>query len=496
MDFDLVYKYMEAYGKYSFFAKCLLSAGIFLSLISMSFSQKVASKPKIQLKLQAVFGGGAKQLWQGKMTVKNGSLQKVENYLMDPGERGVYDIQNDSFSWDAFTAGLEDGFIFSIKGDFNTELHFTGSPFEKVYRLGDLINKNMQVEIKSSQAVFTLSRHNKDLLTLQTVRQDMVLKPGENLHLTAFINYLNETPPSETVKTKLEVYLSQPSWLAREKVISREIDLQVNVARPVKFAYYAPKKEGVYRLKAVLTGLSDEKSQNSMEFVVIDPAYKRQVVKELKKVKVDEINCAEVLPKARFLSSADTSIEEISLGRFRFTSEKGRGVFHNKKNPKKKVFDNISWFAGRLQVLKTGETHMLEVSYPDDDWRSFAVTVIQPGPSGKISSLNLDSGIICGGQYPNSGKVKVHRIYFWPTCLRPIVLIANRFPGKRAAVGKITLWHLPGGLPELSVPALPLQRRRHLGFYYEEARIPATFSGPREKADFPTAKGKDFKGHS
>ncbi len=469
--------------------KLILSATLALACASHIWAAE--TKP-IRVTLRAVFGKGKLVDWQGKLTVKGGRILKVKNFLMDPGERGTYGVDQTSFSWEAHTIGLDDGFVVTIEGGLDTVLSITGKPFAKDMVLRRILTGPVVIPV--GKARFRIARDPGDSLRLGIQgREHMVFVPGESLSPRVAINYVTASAEATAIAGKLVlefVTMSVAGEVARP-IKSQEVRLVPNQYQTLKLQLRVPDKEGVYRLRCRLRGLPEKTPPYAdMEFVVIDPALKREPADAIEKVLVDEVDCTKELEPDRFIQYGDTKVKTTPLGAFRYTSTRSKGIFRV-RNP---VYDNTSWFAVRLKAEDLGAPHVVEVTYPDDDWRSIGISVIQPGPSNKLDWIQLDSGVICGGDNPSENKVKVHRVFVWPTVKRPVILITNRFPGKQAAVGKISLYRLAKGLPELPIPPATAGARRHMGFYYEEARFGETFSGPRMLAHDPTTRSKDPRG--
>ena len=255
----------------------------------------------------------------------------------------------------------------------------------------------------------------------------------------------------------------------------------------------APSAEGVHTVACSFEGLSGKIQDPMMEFVVIDPKYKAIRPPVLKKELIAEVDCSSLPDPVRYLESGNTSVKKTALGNFRHTGTNAKNAFPPLMSvpPDKMKRDNISWFAYRFDISDVGKPHLLEVTYPDDDLRSFGVSVFQPDAPDAIRGMQINSGVICGGEYPNSGAVRTHRIFFWPISNKAAVVISNRLDGKDAAIGKISLHRLPEGLPECHV-TLPEGPKRHLGLFYEEMMIRDNFGGIKSIASPPETRWDGF----
>ncbi len=318
---------------------------------------------------------------------------------------------------------------------------------------------------------------------LSTSHSSTVFSPGQKLKLKLVIN--NHT---DQVFSGIK-YTARINGSKMPGSASATVDCHPGIhSFPINLPL--PEKDGVYKAKCTLSGFADKEIKKEirkhgnavMEFVVIDPHKKTVRPAELKKVLVEEINCAAPPVSGQYLEFGDSTVKNSKLGTFRYTGSKGHHMFPA-RTPKVILPEhrsNISWFAYKLKIKELGKPHMLEISYPDDAWRVFGVSIFEGDLFGNLRGLQINSGVICGGRYPNSNTVRYHRIYFWPKSYKAAIVITNRLAGHRAAVGKIRLYRLPDGLPQCRIESTG-KEGRHLGLFYEEAKAPHNFGGLTDK---------------
>lgn len=254
----------------------------------------------------------------------------------------------------------------------------------------------------------------------------------------------------------------------------------------------APLQEGAAAVLFEIEGIKRPQATAAFDLLVLDAGHRKSSGASSQVAEprmIEEIRCDATPDAERYLDSGDATVRESPLGRFRHTGTRSKNVYPPTNKPKNITRDNISWFAYRLDVQNPRRPHLLEIDYPDDALRSMGINIYQPGPDQQIRGLQVGSGVLTGGDYPNSNSVRTHRIYFWPPEKSIAVLVANRLPGQDAAISALRLYELPDGLPPLEL-ADTLPTRRQMGLFFEEPKIPEGFGGLRTGS--PPRRGWDF----
>jgi hypothetical protein len=111
-----------------------------------------------------------------------------------------------------------------------------------------------------------------------------------------------------------------------------------------------------------------------------------------------------------------------------------------------------AWQAYPLSLAEPGRLHLLEVEYPDDLPQAMQVSVVEPNAAGLVAPVGLDTGLeVSPPPAQTKGKIRVHRVPFWPQTKSPLVLIANRSAELPAVYGRVRVKVGPDHLPPLAV---------------------------------------------
>ena len=124
-----------------------------------------------------------------------------------------------------------------------------------------------------------------------------------------------------------------------------------------------------------------------------------------------------------------------------------------------------AFFAYRWRSAGRAKPHMLVFEYPDDAVRQIGFFLHESRFDGGINNdWSLETGVFTGNPYPLSGKMQYHTFIYWPTDAWPVALASNfnRF-GEPAAVSRIWVYEIEGGLPALEVKDVDAENPRMLG---------------------------------
>lgn len=127
-----------------------------------------------------------------------------------------------------------------------------------------------------------------------------------------------------------------------------------------------------------------------------------------------------------------------------------------------------SWFAYRLNKLTVGQRYRLEVDYPDDQVRTFTVSLIDQSRYGHTDGLipyALDTGVACGAEFQNSHTMQTLSMDFNARQEDARLMFLNWHGPMCAAVSRIRLYRISEALAELS---LNNPHQRHQAMFYEE----------------------------
>lgn len=178
----------------------------------------------------------------------------------------------------------------------------------------------------------------------------------------------------------------------------------------------------------------------------------------LRKIPLQEIDLAARAPD---FSGGETRVTASPAGSYRESSEAGFTRFQRAPQPARALMPEPGWFAYRLEGITPQQPHLVEVDYPDDRLRSFAIALRESAPL----SYPVAGGVDSGGEFSTTGNMLTESLLFWPRAVAPRVTVLNTHDGRRAAAARIRVYRLEGTLPPL-VPEGTAGR--HFVNWYEE----------------------------
>jgi hypothetical protein len=164
----------------------------------------------------------------------------------------------------------------------------------------------------------------------------------------------------------------------------------------------------------------------------------------------------------------------------------------------KKSLDGVSYleagvrandrYAIRFAVDPKKPLYCLEVDYPDDKVRT-AEFIVQRAQN-PASDYTLQTGVFCGKEYANSGKIRTERYIYWASEPDVAFIATTLRAGEPAAVAEIRLYEVTDGkLPvavregaDRTVVNAESSDRRHFANYWED---PAFVNDFAEAGDTP-----------
>jgi hypothetical protein len=119
-----------------------------------------------------------------------------------------------------------------------------------------------------------------------------------------------------------------------------------------------------------------------------------------------------------------------------------------------------SWFAYALRDLEPQKPYIVEVDYPDDAERTFAIALREARPL----SYPVAGGIDSGGEFRLTNRMQTHTLLFWPRSKETRVVFLPARDGTRAAASAIRVYRVEDALPPLAGDA---SGRRFWNWYEE-----------------------------
>lgn len=206
-------------------------------------------------------------------------------------------------------------------------------------------------------------------------------------------------------------------------------------------------REGVFDIAATEGG--GKAVDRTIQYLVVDTKQRPTAPAQMAKELVATIDCAAQEPD--YASAGSTRVVQAPFGAYRESGAKGRWEDH----------ENADWFAYTLPLPSVQDLYLAEVDYPDDDQRTFLVSLVEEAINPYAPTL----GVTSGGEFTRSGRLQTHQFYFYPRQKNPRLFLQSWYRGQRAAAARIRVYRVTS-LP----PVLPGVSRsgRRFGFYQEE----------------------------
>lgn len=239
----------------------------------------------------------------------------------------------------------------------------------------------------------------------------------------------------------------------------------------------APEKGGAYVLTVREGGKAGWKSDLAAgPLVVVDIRAEEAAGGELKRTLVVDIDCVKEKPYVE--RDGATRVVEAEFGAYRESS--GRATHGHWA---------LDGFSYSYAIPDIRHVYQLEVTYPDDKFRSVGFWSNDAGPLGdgkkgrRKEGQLLTGGVETGGQYRNTNRMLTHEAFFYPTGTNIVTAVVNLNRGSFAAAARIRVWRIDGPLPAAEGGA---RRGRLAGGFLEENGRWERFFGkghnPGEKA--------------
>lgn len=217
-----------------------------------------------------------------------------------------------------------------------------------------------------------------------------------------------------------------------------------------------PPKQGIYRVTVRENGVVGWKADASAKDLVVVARTPEPAGETLKKTLVVDIDCVATPPFVE--RDGATRIVKKPYGTYRESS--GAAL------EREWAVDGFSY---NYQIPDTKHAYLLEVTYPDDAFRSIGFWSNDAGPVGgktrRQEGQILTGGVETGGQYRNTMSMLTHEAFFYPTGTNIVLAIANMNSGSRSAASRIRVYRIDGPLP--AAPA-GTRRGRLAGAFFEE----------------------------
>ncbi|MGE5526761.1 MAG: family 10 glycosylhydrolase [Rhodospirillaceae bacterium] len=133
-----------------------------------------------------------------------------------------------------------------------------------------------------------------------------------------------------------------------------------------------------------------------------------------------------------------------------------------------------SWFAYVLKGVAKQQPYLVEIDYPDDAERIFAISLRESDPL----SYPVTGGVDSGGEFALTQRFQTQSLVFWPRAADPRIVFITARNGKTAAAARIRVYRITGPLPPL-VEATT-RGRRYVNWYEEGSNFFSMYGAPSQ----------------
>jgi hypothetical protein len=457
------------------------------------------------MRVRIAWGGGSDRVWQGTISISDGSLAEAQPLGVEADEPGSMWLAGDA-------AGSQKLVIHqrSPRGYDGVDVLVTAAPTAKLRvhfsaaddaarvatvetSLADLSGEGVNKELDNHGNRLLLMRAPGDSLRVSLARDSLVFAPGELLKFTLTPHAL---PLAEDGRARIKVQLLGAGG---KELRSQQHDVSAGREEKIPLEINLPNEEGVYDVaivavnnpslsQAVRQPLNWKRTiaERRVQLLVLgsrQPAGSRADHELAPVVEIDPANPRwfEKLNKLPQLQLAKTA----RLPRL-WKGPLGNECLQMRPHPLGELAQlnpnadspDVSWEAYWLPIAQPGRPHVLEVDYPNDVPQTLGISILEPNAAGAIVPIGLDSGVDCGTEAVGGAAAphwQRHRLIFWPRTTAPLLLMTNGRERAPAVYGKIRVLAAGERLSRL-LPDRVAAKGRLLAAYLDRPLLAANFS--------------------
>lgn len=460
-----------------------------------------AMAPAETMRLRIAWGGGAEQLWQGRIALSEGLLSEACALGIEADEPGSMWLDQGQLRFRQPSPRTYDGVdvlaTASLEAKLLVEIGLVGSLQQSArieVPLADLVDGYYNTDLDSRGNRLLIRRAPGDKLRVLLKHDALVFSPGEVLRFAVEPHLLAGNSQGR-MRISIALVAARNSQELREP---DEVVMTLGEKGPIEREVRVPQHEGAYEL--VLTaqhaplfrlpqpgrvpiGWSKPLAQRRIQFLVLSPEaaavpLEATASRSAPLLEIDPTisrwwERLGKLPQWRRaswtwkgpLGNGHASVRQHALG----------PVVHLAPSQQK---GEVPWEAYTLPIEVPGRPHILEIDYPSDVPQTMGISVIEPNAAGAVLPIGLDSGVDVAE--PLVGKTRPatwehHRLVFWPKTKAPVVLITNRRDRAPAVFGKLRVYAVGEHLPRAFAPQGP-RPERLLAAYLDRPLLPENFS--------------------
>lgn len=451
------------------------------------------------MRVRIEWGGGAEQVWEGKVSTARGSLAQPVPLGIEPDEPGSIWTAEGAMLIRQRSPRTYDGVDVVVNAPLDdhllVQLSAACTPTATTIRipLTDLLNEYYSGSLDNQGNRLLVRRSPGDKLPVSFERRSLVFAPGEVFKIEIQPHLL---PLPADSKTKLHVQLVEGR--GTRALWSADHTAKAGQAVAVPINVPLPNQEGVYEVvitaawtawqhavRAPLTGKTV--AERRIQLLVLDPRPSAPAGGPSELSRVLEVDPTSPRWWERLGWERLGNSPKLSLFNRVRRGPLGSGHLEIRPHPLGSVAQlgmgrgppDVSWEAYLLPINRPGVPHVLEVDYPSDVPQAMGISILEPNAAGALTATGLDSGVDVApppGAEGKSPRWLRHRLVFWPRTKIPMVLISNRGERGPAVYGKIRIlagWEqLPRAFPPASQPS-----ERLMAAYFDRPLLTRNFSG-------------------
>ncbi|MBN1590967.1 MAG: family 10 glycosylhydrolase [Pirellulales bacterium] len=476
-------------------------APIFLALLLVS-----TAKADESIRVRVAWGGPTARLWQGTITLDEGTLDELRPLGIEADEPGSMWLNGRTIVIRGRSPRLYDGFDVLIhapsvdRAKLHLKLTADGDPTAPRIEipLVDTLDNPVSADLDQKGTRLLVRRSPGDSLRVEFDRRNLIFSPGETFSLVVHPNLLPSGSGGQR-QLKVELRAARGDQARNDQIAWKQ---EASVQKSLPLSVPLPLKEGVYDLVvsvieapsfhlrsvgSVPLGLKKKVlAERKVQLLVLGPRPPEEPTEAETLRTVEQIDPANPKWWERF-AKPPPSLAKLRLGNLpRFwQGPLGSGDMQSQDHPLGKLArlgpsrsaEDVSWEAYTLPIKRPNQPHVLEVEYPSDMPQQLGISVLEPNSAGALAPIQLDSGVnladeivTVAGQSP---KMLHHRLIFWPHTEAPLVLITNQSSNRPAVYGKI---RVSDGWTRLPPKAIgEAEPRRLLAAYFDRPLFPESF---------------------
>jgi hypothetical protein len=461
------------------------------------------------LRVRIAWGGNASRLWQGTISVSDGSLSQPQPLGVEADEPGSMWLdgsprgaaaklvirQRSPRSYD----GVDVLVSAPASAKLLVQLSADGDSAQSAaieIPLADLSGEPISKDLDNQGTRLLAMQSPGDCLRVSASRDSLVFAPGETFK---FILEAHGLPVPKGSNAQIKVQLLGSGG---KELSTQQRDVQADRAEAIPLEVVLPKDEGVYDVvitaanplnwsQAVRQPLNWKRTiaERRVQLLVLQPQRPAAPRADREFAQIVEIDPAN--PKwFEKLNEKLNRLPQLQLAKARlprlWKGPLGNDCLQSRRHALGDLAQlspnadspDVSWEAYWLPISQPGRPHILEVDYPSDVPQTLGLSIVEPTAAGAMADIGVDMGVDNAGEAVESAAaphMQRHRLVFWPHTTTPLLLVTNGRNRAPAVYGKIRV--LSGGerLPR-AIADRPAANRRLLAAYLDRPLIPENVS--------------------